>query len=46
MRKRKKNGHTLSVDPVNVLNLHIIDIAKKNYTHLHREKEKEEGEKE
>jgi hypothetical protein len=32
---------------VNVLNLHIIDLARKYYTHLQREIEKEEeGEKE
>jgi hypothetical protein len=31
---------------VNVLNLHRIDLARKYYTHLQREIEKEEGEKE
>jgi hypothetical protein len=32
---------------VNVLNLHIIDLARKYYTHFQREIEKEEeGEKE
>ena len=30
---------------VNVLNLHKIDLARKYYTHLQREIEKEEGEK-
>jgi hypothetical protein len=29
-----------------VLNLHRIDLARKYYTHLQREIEKEEGEKE
>jgi hypothetical protein len=28
---------------VNVLNLHIIDLARKYYTHLQREIEKEEA---
>jgi hypothetical protein len=32
----------LSVD-VNVLNLHIIDLARKYHTHLQREIEKEEA---
>jgi hypothetical protein len=31
--------------PVNVLNLHIIDLARKYYTHLQREIEKEEEER-
>jgi hypothetical protein len=35
------------VDDVNVLNMHIIYLARKYYTHLQREIEKEEeGEKE
>jgi hypothetical protein len=39
--------HTLLFPLVNVLNLHKIDLAKKEYTQLQREFEKEEeGEKE
>jgi hypothetical protein len=33
---------TILVFYVNVLNLHIIDLARKYYTHLQREIEKEE----
>jgi hypothetical protein len=32
-----------SLDIVNVLNLHIIDLARKYHTHLQREIEKEEA---
>jgi hypothetical protein len=32
----------IAVEFVNVLNLHIIDLARKYYTHLQREIEKEE----
>jgi hypothetical protein len=34
---------TINPITVNVLNLHIIDLARKYYTHLHREIEKEEA---
>jgi hypothetical protein len=35
--------NSFGINPVNVLNLHIIDLARKYYTHLQREIEKEEA---